>query len=92
MTRYEYQVLEADSPTVPAEMLNQQGEEGWRLAGIVTRDSRPPEQGDSRWVFYFVRELNEGETASTEIPDQAVPEAPAKVEGVKRGGGAVVEE
>lgn len=59
MTRYEYQVLEADAPTVPAEMLNQQGEEGWRLCGVLTRDTRPNEKGggDKRWIFYFTREL-----------------------------------
>jgi len=56
MTAYEYQVLESDSPGVPAEMLNEQGEKGWQMCGVTVRDTRPPEpDGQHRWLFYFVR-------------------------------------
>ena len=50
---YEYQVLESDSPTVPPEMLNEQGKEGWMLCGTTIRNTKNPE--GERWVFYFIR-------------------------------------
>lgn len=56
--KYQYLVLESDSPGVPAEMLNEQGEEGWEMCGVVTRDVRPPEEGKNRWIFYFVKEAD----------------------------------
>jgi len=56
--KYQYLVLESDAPGVPAEMLNEQGEEGWEMCGVVTRDVRPPEEGKNRWIFYFVKEVD----------------------------------
>lgn len=90
MTRYEYQVLEADSPTVPSEMLNMQGEEGWLLQGVITRDARPPSEpeGEKRWVFYFARELPEGKTVVNQDTAEAAAEAEASP---LRGAGAISE-
>ena len=53
--RYEYQVLEGDAPGIPADMLNEQGNEGWMMAGVVKREV----EGNSRWIFYFMREKTE---------------------------------
>jgi hypothetical protein len=52
---YEYQVLESDSPTVPSEMLNEQGGEGWMMCGTTVRTVSAEEKGEHRWIFYFVR-------------------------------------
>jgi hypothetical protein len=67
--RYEYQVLESDSASVPPEMLNEQGDEGWLMCGITIRDVKPPQPSgfsgpvDSsftqHWIFYFVRPVTE---------------------------------
>lgn len=56
MSKYEYQVMEADSPSVPAYMLTDVGDKGWRLCGVI------PNRGEvSKWVFYFVREKDSPE-------------------------------
>jgi hypothetical protein len=54
MKKYEYQILESDSPIVPADMLNQQGENGWMLNTIMPRETT---EGAKRWLFYFNREV-----------------------------------
>ena len=56
---YEYQVLESDAPGVPATLLNEQGQEGWKMCGITNRTATAPEPEGRRWIFYFVREVNE---------------------------------
>ena len=53
--KYEYQVLEGDAPGIPADMLDEQGAEGWIMAGIVQREVN----GNTRWIFYFYREKTE---------------------------------
>ncbi len=56
MLTFEYQVLEGDSATVPPEMLNEQGGQGWELCAIAERITRPPEpENQTRWVYYFKR-------------------------------------
>ena len=49
---FEYQVLEGDSPAIPPDMLNEQGENGWEMCAVIER--KAPE-GQPRWIFYFKR-------------------------------------
>jgi hypothetical protein len=59
--KYEYQVLEADSPAIPPSMLNEQGDAGWEMCGVNERHFT--ETNDSgtiqkiRWIYYFKRVL-----------------------------------
>lgn len=54
--KYEYMVLEGDSPLVPSEMLNERGDDGWIICNILERLN---EANQKRWVFYFYREKKE---------------------------------
>lgn len=51
---FEYQVLEGDSPAIPPDMLNEQGENGWEMCSVIER--KGPE-GQPRWIFYFKRQI-----------------------------------
>lgn len=60
MTKFEYQVLEGDSATIPPEMLNEQGQQGWELCGIAERITQTPPDitaGQTRWIYYFKRSI-----------------------------------
>jgi hypothetical protein len=56
--KYEYQVMESDSPGVPANILNDHGAVGWMLVSITPRIViNDAGESTQRWVFYFARLL-----------------------------------
>jgi hypothetical protein len=60
---------------VPAVMLNEQGEQGWRMCGIAIRETRQPEpEGQRRWIFYFVREAEVNSSESEALLKEITPD------------------
>ena len=56
MAKWQYKIMAADEPTVPVEVLDAAGHEGWELVTILRQEEGAGPVPSMAWCYYFKRE------------------------------------